>query len=117
MSYLQTRADQYEREKLLYHNLLVGLSKEIDEATSLYLKMRKARELEFDLPGEEAFNIDNRNWRRLLEMEKKGYKLVETCANLALAAEKEDGSPRKLGVGEDMMRARGESAELDDLGF
>lgn len=33
------------------------------------------------MPAEEANKVDNRDWRKILEMEKKAFKIVEDIAN------------------------------------
>jgi hypothetical protein len=35
------------------------------------------------LPKEDTFQVDNKNWRKLLDMEKKAYKLVDQVATYA----------------------------------
>lgn len=54
--------------------------------------MRKARELDFNLPSEEAHMVDNRNWRKLLDMEKRAYKLVEQCFSFVSQAATGNGA-------------------------
>ena len=83
---LQTKLDSTEREKLFAGHVVDMLTGGIDKATKMYLKIRKARELDWDLPGEDSAMVDNRNWRKLLEMEKKAFKIVEEIALMSLHA-------------------------------
>lgn len=85
---LQTKLDQVDRESLHVSFVIEQLTGGVDKATKMYLKIRKQRELEWDLPGEEVGMVDNRNWRKLLEMEKKAYKLVEEIAGMCSQAAK-----------------------------
>jgi hypothetical protein len=54
----------------------------------MYLKIRKQREIEWDLPGQESKIVDNRSWRKLLDMELKAFKLVEEIVGLCSQAAK-----------------------------
>ena len=65
----------------------------------MFLKIRKARELDWDLPGVDSAMVDNRNWRKLIEMEKKAYKIIEEIAKVASSSAKGGGSPIKVGLG------------------
>ncbi|TNV86150.1 hypothetical protein FGO68_gene15479 [Halteria grandinella] len=85
---LQTKLDQTERESLHVSHVIDQLTQSIDKATKMYLKIRKQRELEWDLPAEEANKVDNRDWRKILEMEKKAFKIVEDIANQSAQAAK-----------------------------
>lgn len=65
----------------------------------MFLKIRKARELDWDLPGMDSAMVDNRNWRKLIEMERKAYKIIEEIAKVTSSAAKGGGSPVKIGLG------------------
>ena len=71
------------RSQKVTEKTLKQLTSDIAAATRIYLKVRKARELDNDLPREETYQVDNKHWRKLLDMEKKAYKLVEQVATFA----------------------------------
>jgi predicted HNH restriction endonuclease len=86
------------------------LLEEISNQSKVFLKVRKARELDNDLPPETAFTVDNKSWRKLLDMEKKSFKIVESIATLAEKIEKGGVSPNKKGMGENIE----EEEEIDE---
>jgi hypothetical protein len=51
---LQTKLDVSERERVYIMQIFNDLITSVDKATRMYLKLRKARELDFDLPGEDS---------------------------------------------------------------
>ncbi len=67
---------------------LKKLLADIASATRIFLKVRKARELDNDLPRDDAYTVDNKSWRKLLDMERKAFKIVENVAGMAEVVEK-----------------------------
>ena len=67
---------------------LKKLLADIASATRIFLKVRKARELDNDLPRDDAYTVDNKSWRKLLDMERKAFKIVENVAAMAEVVEK-----------------------------
>ena len=56
---------------------MTQLSKDVGLATAVFLKIRKAREHEWDLPDEYSAMVEGKYWKKLIEMERKAYRLVE----------------------------------------
>ncbi len=50
--------------------------------TTVYLKIRRLREAEWDLPPETATSVDGKSWKKILEMEKKAFKMIEALTGL-----------------------------------
>ena len=73
------------RDVLLLSQLIRDLTGQIDLATKNYLKIRKVRELDWDLPAIDSVSVINRDWRKLMEMEKKAFDLVDSIATSSIA--------------------------------
>jgi hypothetical protein len=80
---LKTSQRNTLRAQRYTEKVLKQLTGDVASATRIFLKVRKARELDNDLPREDAYQVDNKSWRKLLEMEKKAYKIVEQVATYA----------------------------------
>ncbi len=65
------------RSQRITEKTLKKLIADIFSVTRIFLKVRKARELDNDLPRDDAYTVDNKNWRKLLDMERKAFKIVE----------------------------------------
>jgi hypothetical protein len=83
---LQTQLLLADRERLHTKQVLSELILQVNVATKMYLKVRKAKELEHELPGDDAYSVDNRSWRRLLEMERKAHSIIERVARANIVA-------------------------------
>lgn len=77
LNLVQTKLELAERERVYINKVLQDLIGQINGATKKYLKLRKAKELENDLPPDDTYSVDNRNWRKLLEMERQARKIIE----------------------------------------
>ena len=75
---------------------LKKLLTDIASVTRIFLKVRKARELDNDLPRDDAYTVDNKHWRKLLDMERKAFKIVEQVAMFGEIIEKGGSTPQVL---------------------
>ena len=75
--HLKTAMANTLRSQRITEKTLKKLIGDIAGVTRIFLKVRKARELDNDLPRDDAYTVDNRSWRKLLDMEKKAFKIVE----------------------------------------
>lgn len=76
------------RSQRITEKTLKKLLVDIAAATRIFLKVRKARELDNDLPRDDTYTVDNKSWRKLLDMERKAFKIVEQVAMFAETLEK-----------------------------
>ena len=91
VAFLSTRYDQSMRDVLLLSQLIRDLTGQIDLATKNYLKIRKVRELDWDLPAIDSVSVINRDWRKLMEMEKKAFDLVDSIATSSIETHDKSG--------------------------
>jgi len=90
--YLKTTIASTLRQQRSTEKTLKKLLADIASATRIFLKVRKARELDNDLPRDDAYTVDNKSWRKLLDMERKAFKIVENVAGMAEVVEKGDSN-------------------------
>lgn len=75
---LSTQVEALTREKQDLTASLTTLVKEITTLTTIYVRIRRVREAEWDLPEEQATQVDGKSWKKLMEMERKAFKMIES---------------------------------------
>jgi len=98
---LKTAMSNTLRSQRITEKTLKKLIADIVSVTRIFLKVRKARELDNDLPRDDAFTVDNKSWRKLLDMERKAFKIVEQVAMFADIIEKGGSAPQGLEESDD----------------
>jgi hypothetical protein len=89
------------RSQRITEKTLKKLIADIVSVTRIFLKVRKARELDNDLPRDDAYTVDNKSWRKLLDTERKAFKIVEQVAMFADIIEKGGSAPQGLEESDD----------------
>ncbi len=77
-----TQVEALTRDKQDLTAAITSLVRDASQLTAIYLKIRRARELDWDLPLETAPQVDGKSWKKLIELERKAFKMIEQIMTL-----------------------------------